>query len=108
MASNVHVDAALVEELLYGSEGVDLDFKRDQYPIEGASDLDKAELLKDILTFANAFRRSDAFILIGVEEVSGGRASVIGVADHLKDADLQQFVNTKTNRDIVFRYHAIE
>ncbi|MDB5293082.1 MAG: hypothetical protein JWL69_4323 [Phycisphaerales bacterium] len=108
MASIDRIDTALVEELLYGSEGVDLDFKRDQYHFEGASDLDKAELLKDVLAFANAFRRSDAFILVGVEEGSGGRANVVGVAHHLKDADLQQFVNTKTNRNIVFSYHAIE
>lgn len=103
------VDIALVEELLlYGSEGVELDFKRDQYPFEGATDLQKAELLKDILAFANAFRRNDAFILIGVEEVTGGRANVVGVTDHLKDADLQQFVNSKTNRNVVFSYHSIE
>lgn len=108
MTSSARVDAALVEHLLYGSEGVDLDFKRDQYSFEGAPDSGKAELLKDILAFANAFRRSDAFILIGVEEVPGGRARVVGVADHLKDADLQQFVNTKTNRNIVFSYHAVE
>lgn len=108
MSSRTRVDAALVEELLYGSEGVDLDFKRDQYPFDGASDLEKAELLKDVLAFSNAFRRSDAFILIGVDEASGGRPKLVGVSQHLKDADLQQFVNTKTNRNVVFAYHAVE
>jgi len=108
MASSDHVDASLIDQLLYGSEGIDLDFKRDQYPFQGASDLEKAELLKDILAFANAFRRNTAFILIGVEEVDCGRARVVGVSDHLKDADLQQFVSTKTNRNVVFSYHALE
>ncbi|HEX3358853.1 MAG TPA: ATP-binding protein [Tepidisphaeraceae bacterium] len=108
MNSIDRVDAALVEELLYGSEGVDLDFKRDQYLFDGASDLDKSELLKDILAFANAFRRNDAFILIGAEEVACGRPKIIGVTNHLKDADLQQFVNTKTNRNITFSYHAVD
>src|SRR2546423_2348552 len=108
MASSARVDTDLVQELLYESEGVDLDFKRDQYPFEGVSDFDKAELLKDILAFANAFRRSDAFILIGVDEVAGGRANIVGVGEHLKDADLQQFVSTKTNRNVIFSYHAVE
>jgi hypothetical protein len=38
MASIASVDARLVDELLYSREGVDLDFKRDQYPYEGAAD----------------------------------------------------------------------
>ena len=93
------IDPSFVQELLYGSEGVDLDFKRDQYPFEGADDSDKAELLKDILAFANAFRRSDAYILIGVEEVTGARANVVGVTTHLPDADLpvwQLFLDGQT------------
>ncbi len=108
MATGERVDAALIEELLYGSEGVDLDFKRDQYPFDGQPDVVKAELLKDILAFANSFRRNDAYILIGVNEVDGGRAEVVGVADHLKDANLQEFVNTKTNRNVTFSYHVVE
>jgi len=40
MATSVRVDATLVEELLYGSEGIDLDFKCDQYPFEGTADLE--------------------------------------------------------------------
>jgi predicted HTH transcriptional regulator len=43
-------------------------FKRDQYPFEASSDDDKGELLKDLLAFANSWRRESAFILIGVEE----------------------------------------
>lgn len=108
MALTERVDAALIDQLLYGSEGVDLDFKRDQYPFKGATDLEKAELLKDILAFANAFRRNTAFILVGVEEVPCGRAKVVGVLEQLKDADLQQFVNAKTNRNVIFSYHALE
>ncbi|MGD9162364.1 MAG: ATP-binding protein, partial [Desulfobacteraceae bacterium] len=75
-----------------------------QYPFEGASNDDKSELLKDILAFANAWRRSDAYILIGVDEVRGGRSSVVGVTTHLDDAKLQQFVNSKTQRPIHFSY----
>src|SRR5262245_60953531 len=47
-----------------------------------------------------------AYILIGVEEVKGGRSIVHGVAQHLNDNDLQQFVNSKTNRPVRLSYEA--
>jgi len=49
-------------------------------------------------------RRSDAYILIGVEEVKGGRCNVIGVINHFDDASIQQFVNSKTNHPLNFSY----
>ncbi len=58
----------LIESLLYQSEGTALDFKRDQYPFSDATDDQKSELLKDILAFANSFRQTDAYIVIGVKE----------------------------------------
>jgi len=70
------IDTALIDILLYGEEGVDLDFKRDQYKFTRASDAEKGELLKDILAFANSWRRSDAFILIGIKEVQGVKAKL--------------------------------
>jgi Putative DNA-binding domain len=102
------MDNALFEQLLYEGESATLDFKRQQYPFAKATDEEKAELLKDILGFANAFRRTDAYILIGVEDVSGGRSNVVGIpaADHLNDHSLQQFVNNLTNRPVRFHYEA--
>jgi len=97
----------LLASLLLEDEGTSLDFKRDQYPFVGVNDDDvKSELLKDILAFANSWRRSDAYILIGVEEVSGGRSNVVGVSTHLPDASLQQFINTKLQRPLIFSYEA--
>lgn len=98
----------LFEQLLYEEESVTLDFKEGQYAFSGADALQKSELLKDILGFVNAWRRGEAFILIGVREVEGGRSEVVGIAadEHLKDHDLQQFVNSKTNRPIHFSYEA--
>jgi len=93
-----------IENLLYGEEGVDLDFKRDQYKFIKATDEVKGELLKDIIAFANSWRRSDAFILIGVNEIKGGRSEVFGINDKLDDAQIQQFVNGKTQRPITFSY----
>lgn len=102
------VTADLIDMLLYQGEGTALDFKRDQYPFDGASDTVKAKLLKDILAFANSWRDETAYILIGVQEVPGARGIVVGVNQHLADASLQQFVNTKIQRPLTFLYSGIE
>ena len=102
------MDAALFERLLFEEESTTLDFKKEQYPFAKASEDEKSELLKDILGFVNAWRRSDAYILIGVEEVRGARSKVLGIADHLQDHSLQQFVNNLTNRPVQFGYDALQ
>ncbi len=101
------ITEGLIDKLLFEEEGDTVDFKSKQYPFEGANNNEKSELLKDILAFTNAWRRSDAYILIGIEEVRGGRSRVLGVNDHLDDANLQQFVNSKTNTPIQFSYHPL-
>ena len=98
------IDERLLEQLLHEEEGSALDFKRDQYPFEGADRNAKGELIKDILAFANAWRRSTAYILIGVDDVKGGRSEIVGVSKHLDDAKLHQFVNSKTQRPVEFSY----
>jgi len=105
---NMKIDNSLIETLLYGEEGVDLDFKRDQYKFLKASKDEKGELLKDILAFANSWRRTDAFILIGIKEVKGGRSKVYGINDKLDDAQIQQFVNSKTNEPLSFSYRNMD
>ena len=72
----------LFERLLYEGESTALDFKNERYRFPKATDDDKSELLKDILGFANAWRRSEAYILIGVEDVLGGapKSSPTGVS----------------------------
>jgi len=92
------------EKLLFEDESTTLDFKRDQYKFVRASDEDKSELLKDILGFANAWRRSKAYILIGVKEVQGGKSHIVGTTNHLDDHSLQQFVNNMTNQPVQFGY----
>lgn len=96
----------IVERLRYEGESDALDFKSGQYAFVGASDDEKGELLKDLLAFAN-WRRSDAYILIGFQEVKGGRAEVQGISSHLDDAALQQFVNSKTQRPLRFAYSSL-
>ncbi len=97
-----------IELLLYEEESATLDFKRDQYKFKKASEIEKSELLKDILGFANAWRRSDAYILIGIEEVRGGKSAIHGISEHLDDHSLQQFVNNLINRPLIFCYEASE
>jgi hypothetical protein len=50
------MDRNQLESLLHEDESTSLDFKRDQYPFDAATDEQKSELLKDILAFANAWR----------------------------------------------------
>ena len=66
----------------------------------------KSKLLKDVLAFANSWRQETAYVLIGVDEVQGLKSKVVGVTHHLDDADLQQFVNSKTQRPVAFSYRA--
>ena len=101
------LDMTLLEGLLHEAEGPSLDFKSAQYPFEHATAKEKSELLKDILAFANSWRRTTAYILIGVEEVKGGRSNVVGVDKHLDDASLHQFANGKTQRPVEFSYQVI-
>ncbi|MGA2324854.1 MAG: ATP-binding protein [Bryobacteraceae bacterium] len=100
----------LLESLLYQEESEALDFKVQQYPFSGATDEEKGELLKDILAFANAWRQTDAYILVGVQEVRGGRSIVCGIdaEDHLLNRNLQQFVHSKTNRPVAFWYAPVK
>ena len=98
----------LIDQLLFEEEGNTLDFKSEQYRFIGATDEEKSELLKDIIAFSNAWRRTDAYIIIGVKEVKGGRSEVVGILEHLDDAHLQQFINSKTQRPIDFSYKAFQ
>lgn len=100
----IKITNELIEQLLNENESSTLDFKGSQYKFIKASNDEKSELLKDILAFVNAFRRTDAFILIGVKEVKGSRAEVVGIVETLDDASLQQFVNSKTQRPVEFLF----
>ncbi len=102
------ITSELIETLLYEEESTILDFKAAQYPFRLVKEEDKSELLKDVLAFANAWRHTTAFIMIGIREIKGARNEVVGITDHLEDADVQQFVNQKTQRPVTFSYTAHE
>ena len=97
-------DRTTLESLLIEEEGPYLDFKSEQYRFVGENNTVKSELLKDILTFVNSNRYRTAHILMGVREVTGEPSEIVGVDQHLDDAELHQFVNAKTNRPAEFSY----
>ena len=97
-----------LKQLLHESESNSLDYKKEQYKFINATDNEKSELLKDILAFANSWRRVTAYILIGIEHEENKNISIPGINQSLDDATLQQFVNFKTNKTIKFLYSEIE
>lgn len=97
----------LFETLLYQNESETLDFKVDQYAFEKTTPERQGELLKDILAFANAWRQTDAYILIGVEDKRDERSIVKGLNNQLSNRNLQQFVTSKTNRPVSFSYFSM-
>ncbi|MGN7984663.1 AlbA family DNA-binding domain-containing protein [Burkholderia sp. 22313] len=98
-------DQNLIATLLYRGEGDTLDFKLQQYEFENADDDKKSILLKDILAFANAWRDGPAYILIGVRD---GTREIIGLDKDIDDSRLQQFINGKLNRPLIFSYRSVE
>ena len=97
-------DDDLIDRLLYTGEGTTLDYKREGYVTDGADDVKKSELLKDILAFSNTWRTEPAYILIGFDEIE---QEFYPVTRHPDDSRLQQFINGKTNKHVVFSYRAV-
>ena len=87
-----------------------VDYKRAQYAFIHAEDEKKAELLKDILCFANSFRKEPAYILIGVVEELSGLGTVCGIQNDevIDDSKLQEFINGKTNKPIPFSAYPLK
>ncbi len=94
----------LLNALRYKSEGTDIDFKSAQYRFIGGSEEDKAEMLKDILAMANAWRDGPGHILLGFKDQRPRPAEVVGISESIDDAKVQQFVHAKVKPKLVFRY----
>jgi len=101
----------LLEHLLFEEESTILDFKREEYVIlkeQGARwEEGRAELIKDLLAFANASRRADAYIILGAAKRPGARAELIGISREIDDAKVQQIVNSRLNRPVTFSYRHV-
>ncbi|MFH1377199.1 MAG: ATP-binding protein [Planctomycetota bacterium] len=92
------------EKWQYATESDSLDFKSEQYKFNNAKDEEKSELLKDIVAMANSWCSTDAYIVIGIEEKPEKPNGLLGITEHIDDANLQQFINSKTNRICRFEY----
>src|SRR2546427_6541861 len=101
------MDIHFFKTLLYRGESETLDFKVDQYAFEHATDDEKSGLLKDLLAFANTFRDSNAYILIGVQEGPNGTAIPLGISRHLDDGQLHSFTDSKTQKPLKFSYERL-
>lgn len=102
------IDENQIEELCLKGESVTLDYKSEQYKFNGDKN-EKSELLKDILSFANAWREGNAYILIGVSE-GNGKGEITGIEPKcvIDDATIQQFINSKTNEIIPFSCYSVD
>lgn len=94
----------LLNALRYKSEGTDMDFKSAQYRFIGGSEDDKAEILKDILAMANAWRDGPGRILLGFKDQRPHPAEVVGISESIDDAKVQQFVHAKVKPKLMFSY----
>jgi hypothetical protein len=98
------VSDEILTKLRYRSESDDLDFKQAQYHFIGGNDTTKSEMLKDILALANAWREGTGYIVLGFKDQRPHPAEVTGITEHIDDAQLQQFVNSKVKPKLTFCY----
>lgn len=103
MKENTLIDE-LLNSLRYKSEGADIDFKRTQYRFNAGNESDKAEMLKDILAIANAWRDGPGYILLGFKDQRPHPAEVVGISETIDDAKIQQFVHGKVKPKLTFSY----
>jgi hypothetical protein len=70
----------------------------------------KSELLKDVLAMANAWSDGPRYILLGFRENKPGIPTVVGIpANRLHDdAAFQQFIGSKVNSPLQFKYEVQE
>lgn len=94
--------------LLNRSESETLDFKRKAPDFSNATEAEKGELIKDILAMANAWKEAPAYLIYGVEEEDGRTKNVCGTEITIADADIQQLVNSNTNRRVKFLVEVVE
>lgn len=98
------MNAEVLDALRYQSEGTDLDFEQAEYRFVRGNEAEKGEVLKDVLAMANAWREETSYILLGFRDARPNPAEVGGITDHIDDAALQQFVNSKVKLKLAFRY----
>jgi hypothetical protein len=97
-------DIDIFYRLLYEEASDILIFRPHEYKFDGALTMEKGELLRDIVSAANAWRRTDTYILVGVEAVKGERSRILGIINHLDEEKIRKFVNDILQEPILFYY----
>lgn len=94
----------LEDIIKFENENTILDFKAIQYK------KDKYEnLLKDIISMANAKSKEDRFIIVGVNYKSNGERDLIGINENFVDeAIYQQLISENVEPEIEFKYYPYE
>jgi hypothetical protein len=90
-----------IDDLIkYENENTSLDFKTIQYLKDKFEDL-----IKDIVSMANADSISNKYIIIGINHKSNGDRDIVGIReDFVDDAIYQQLINDNVEPELTFKY----
>lgn len=91
-----------IEEIIeFENENTSLDFKRDQYKKEKFG-----ELLKDVISMANAETKNEKIIITGVKHKPSGEREFVGipVSDIIDEANFQNLIRDNIEPDIEISY----
>lgn len=81
-----------------------LDFKREYY-----SKSKKEDLIKDLMSFANAHRSGEKFIVCGVDYKTNGEREIVGINASFPDsATIQQLINENIEPTLNFEFFEFE
>ncbi len=91
---------ATIEELIsYHNEGEYVDFKREEY-----NESNKANLIKDVLAFANADYDKDRYIIMGVYKTRDGDIELFETIAKYDSANIQQYIQAHIEPNLKIDY----
>ena len=96
------MEYSIKDIIKYDAESHKLDFKREQYLL--GKNEKKAELLKDVLSFANHPSNEDKFIIIGIDEKS---KEILGIQNPVDEAQYREYISKNIEPEINFEYRII-
>ena len=91
--------------LLYRPESNTLDFKAKGYDLSNRQD--KQAFAKDLASFVNTPRETDAHIVLGVKKQLDGRPELLGLDKAIDDSDLQTIAGTLLDLVPQFSYQPV-
>ena len=96
--------ATLIERI----EDDTLDFKRESYDLSNKpNNRKKFDLVKDVICMANTPREDDSYIVLGVTKYNDGRTDLVGLDNHVDEADLQSQFSEKVYPIPTFTYELV-